>query len=144
MFICPVASALFLKMSFLTQILRGDLGARLGALGLKAGLCDRAGGWTLIKLLCPGTDGGRLGPPMACASHIADPVLLNMAVKRRRFHTFFTIWTSQREPPLLRRMHPVQVSCYFGQIYSEITILHGTAIHLFAFFCPLFASNGKR
>ena len=37
-------SALFLKISFLTQILRGDLGARLGALGLKAGLCDRAGG----------------------------------------------------------------------------------------------------
>ena len=62
----------------------------------------------------------------ASANHIADPVVLNMAVKRHRFHTFFTIWTSKREPPLLRRMHPVQVISYFGQIHSGYTILHRT------------------
>merc|ERR1719204_2572737 len=44
-------------------------------------------------------------------------------------------------------MHPVQVSSYFGQIHSDFAILHGTehptAVHLFTFFCPLFAPLGK-
>merc|ERR1712013_807365 len=44
-------------------------------------------------------------------------------------------------------MHPMQVISYFGQIHSGCTILHRTehptAVHLFAFFCPLILASAS-